>query len=179
MGRGNVCTSGPYEGLFYIDNEDLHWFRSIHEDTSDEPELRLSRDLSYQEMIGSDWVFDDLETEQYWNGVLQTFIASMRSRYKSLHICDEWISRTEYAILKNRLFYIVVEDNEWGEAVKLIQKEGSYQDLFGLQKRHYQCYLDGIRDALFEQFNTLGIYGGPWTHGVIQRSDSNKEGHAA
>lgn len=23
MGRGNVCVTGSYEGLFYIDNDDL------------------------------------------------------------------------------------------------------------------------------------------------------------
>lgn len=27
MGRGNVCTTGPYEGVFYIDNDDLLVYR--------------------------------------------------------------------------------------------------------------------------------------------------------
>ena len=27
MGRGNVCVTGSYEGLFYIDNDDLRVYR--------------------------------------------------------------------------------------------------------------------------------------------------------
>lgn len=27
MGRGNVYVAGPYEGLFYIDNDDLQVWR--------------------------------------------------------------------------------------------------------------------------------------------------------
>lgn len=27
MGRCNVCVTGPYEGLFYIDNDDLRVYR--------------------------------------------------------------------------------------------------------------------------------------------------------
>ena len=27
MGRGNVCVTGSYEGLFYIDNDDLRYTR--------------------------------------------------------------------------------------------------------------------------------------------------------
>ena len=35
-------------------------------------------------------------------------------------------------------------------------------------------YLDGIRDALFEDFESLGIYGCAWTHGTIHRKDFRK-----
>lgn len=29
MGRGNVCTFGKYEGLYYIDNDHIHVYRDI------------------------------------------------------------------------------------------------------------------------------------------------------
>ena len=69
-------------------------------------------------------------------------------------------------LLSNDLFYIVLEDNEWSIAVELIQKDDVS---YGLQKKHHQTYLDGIRDCLFEQVETLGIYGGAWTSGEITR----------
>ena len=84
-------------------------------------------------------------------------------------LCDQWISRYEHAILENALFYIVVEDNEWSVAIKLIQKEDWLLNLDGLQAKHYQSYLNGMKDCLFEQFDELGTYGGPWTSGRIRK----------
>lgn len=43
--------------------------------------------------------------------------------------------------------------------------------LEGLQKRHFQTYLDGIRDTLFEQFETLSVRNGPWMSKQISRKE--------
>lgn len=37
MGRGNVCVTGSYEGLFYIDNDDLRVYRKDGPGTDDLP----------------------------------------------------------------------------------------------------------------------------------------------
>lgn len=37
MSRGNVCVTGKYEGLYYIDNEDFHVYRKDDSD-AEEPE---------------------------------------------------------------------------------------------------------------------------------------------
>ena len=37
MGKGNVCTQGKYEGLYYIDNDDIHVYRR-NDPTDEEPE---------------------------------------------------------------------------------------------------------------------------------------------
>lgn len=29
MGRGNVCVTGPYEGLYYIDNDHVHVYAGM------------------------------------------------------------------------------------------------------------------------------------------------------
>ena len=71
--------------------------------------------------------------------------------------------------MQNKLFYIAVEDNEWSLAVMLVQKTNYYSSVAAMQKRHYQFYLNSIRDFLFEQFETLYTYAGPWTSGKIQR----------
>ena len=68
--------------------------------------------------------------------------------------------------------FIGIEDNEWSEAVKLLQKEDPYSDsLSGLQKRHYQRYLDGMKKALLERLPSIGCYTGAWTSGTIKRED--------
>ena len=42
-------------------------------------------------------------------------------------------------IMENSLFEIIIEDNEWSYAIKLIQKEDDWDNhLEGLQKKHYQ-----------------------------------------
>lgn len=99
-------------------------------------------------------------------------------RYQSFEEPNQtWLPnhRNGKVILENKLFYIIVEDNEWAEAVELIQKESEYGDvdLSGLQKQHYRHYLDAIQDILLEQFGEVGIYTGPWTSGKITKGESN------
>ena len=55
MGKGNVCVSGPYEGLFYIDND----YTTVLRREDDCEDTILQKDLSATELSGSDWLFDD------------------------------------------------------------------------------------------------------------------------
>lgn len=105
-------------------------------------------------------------------------VNEMMRRYPSFEEPNQtWLPnhRNGKVILENKLFYIIVEDNEWAEAVELIQKESEYGDvdLSGLQKQHYRHYLDAIQDILLEQFGEVGIYTGPWTSGKITKGESN------
>jgi len=149
MGRGNACVFGKYEGLYYIDWNN---FSSEYEDEHGN--------------IIQDY---DLQQEE-WEGSLEQFIGDFTQRFKSFSRCGEWISNSEKAVLENSLFYIVIEDNEWSIAIKLIQKEQYYDrgNIENLQAKHYKTYLDGIRDCLFNQFEELGTYAGPWTSGRIR-----------
>ena len=36
-------------------------------------------------------------------------------------------------------------------------------------ERHYQTYLDGMKEILFELYEELGTYSGAWTSGTIRR----------
>jgi hypothetical protein len=148
MGRGNTCVFGEYEGLFYIDWDN---FSSEYED-------------------------DDFWRED-WENSLYQFINDFTQRFKSFSRCDEWISGDDRAVLENKLFYIAVADNEWSIAIKLIQKEQGYYEgnIENLQAKHYKTYLDGIRDCLFNQFEELGTYTGPWTSGRIRRPEVEGE----
>lgn len=167
MGRGNVCVHGQYEGLFYIDNDDLCVYRPID---GDENERKLLRNIPFEDI--SLWEYSDVDTQWWESDVIEEFQDSIQKRFSSFRPCSEWLDREQEAILENELFYIALENNEWSTAVELIQKEAPWpQDYSGLQRRHFQKYLDGIRNALFEQFDTLGIYAGPWTSGFIRKTD--------
>lgn len=57
-------------------------------------------------------------------------------------------------------------------AVELVQKEDPYDDhLLGLQKRHWQRYMDGIKQCLLNRLPEIHFRCGPWTSGVIKREE--------
>lgn len=156
MGRGNTCVFGDYEGLYYID-----WDNFIAE---------------YEDEYGN--IVEDYDLQQEdWENSLEQFIDDFTEKFKSFSRCNEWISREDKAVLENKLFYIAIADNEWSVAIKLIQKEQGYHDgnIENLQAKHYKTYLEGIKECLFNQFDELGIYTGPWTSGRIRRSGTEEK----
>lgn len=169
MGRGNCCVLGAYEGLFYVDNDDLCVYRPVGSIAAEDPELRLRRNIPFEDL--AEWEYSDADTE-WWEGeVIEDLTNDLLARFRSFTECDKWITRERHAILENKLFYIALEDNEWAMAVELIQKEDDYGTLAGLQKMHYEKYLEGIKAALFTQFEILGVYNGAWTSKFIHREE--------
>ena len=175
MGRGNCCTFREHEGLFYVDKDFLDAY-SRYIDEDDAWESRLKGELDFTELTDPAWGYDETESQYNLDAAISNFKSRIMARFKSFRPCDTWVKyREAHAILENSLFYIAVEDNEWSWAFELIQKEDPYDDhLSGLLAKHCQRYLDGIRDALFEDFESLGTYGCAWTHGTIHREDFRK-----
>lgn len=167
MGRGNCCVTGKYEGLFYIDNDDL----CVYVNPDDEDEKVLRRNIPFEDLCL--WEFSDQDTEWWEGDVLEALSEAIRRRFPSFGPCDKWLNRERHALLENRLFYIAIEDNQWAMAVELIQKEEPWGDpwMENFQKRFYEEYLNGIRDALFEQFESIGTYSGAWTSGTLHREE--------
>lgn len=152
MGRGNACVFGDCEGLFYI-----RWDNFPHIYADDNGEEVVDYDMQHEE----------------WENSLYEFKVDFMKKFKSFSKCNLWVSDSERAVLENSLFYIVVEDNQWSMAIKLIQKEQEYGEgnIANLQKKHYTRYLDGMRDCLFNQFNEIGTYVGAWSSGTIYKRD--------
>lgn len=157
MGRGNVCVFGDYEGLYYADRGYLDFYVPIDGETDDG---KFHNDIEYNE-------FDEFLSRMYYEDFINDFIYLFKKKFKSFTETGD-----DYGvILQNNLFTIEIEDNMWSYAVKLIQKECWYDNhLEGLQKKHYENYLDGIKDVLLELFPSIGCYGGAWTHGTIKRA---------
>ena len=174
MGRGNCCVHGPYEGLYFIDNEDLHVYRSSDSGTDGDPEARLLRELDYEELTDGHWLYDDLRTEDATKALLDCFADDLMNVFPSFRRIPAgyWISHDRRAILENQLFYICIEDNQWSLAIELIQKELSDGTAWSaLQARHHRRYLDGMKRCLLRYLPSIGIYNGPWTSRFIKREE--------
>lgn len=172
MGRGNVCTHGKYEGLYFIDRDYIDVYTAQSPDEEDCCLAKTLGELSYEELQSGAWTFDEVASGDAVDQVLEGFIEALQKRFPSFERFedDTWHDGRRL-ILENGLFVIALEDNEWSLAVELLQKEDDYQSLDGLQSRQYQRYLDGMRDALLEQLPSIGTYTGPWTSGRIVREE--------
>lgn len=151
MGRGNACVHGDYEGLYYIDYDNFP--------------------KEYEDEYGNVIEDYDFQREEV-NCFLDELKIDLKKRFKSFSDTDEWIDSDEYAILENSLFYIVTEDNEWSVAIKLIQKEQDFYsrgNIENLQAGLYKKYLEGLKECLFNHFDEIGVYAGPWTSGTIKK----------
>lgn len=163
MGAGNVCVFGKCEGLYYVDNDFLDVYsKRDSEGEWDYVSFRDADDTYEYDEDASRFERDEFE----WS-----FIEAMKARFPSFEYINKWISRTRRALLENKLFYVVVEDNQWSIAIELIQKEGEYggEKMVGLQIGLYKRYLEGIQEILLELNGEVGIYCGAWTHGTIRK----------
>lgn len=179
MGRGNVCVTGPYEGLYYIDNDHYHVYRR-DDPYAEYPETRLIGELDYDELTGDDWLYDEWGTAEEEDDIMECFAEDFTKMFPSFERCgsDTWLKTGAYGryerrvLLENKLFYIALEDNEWSLAVELIQKEAPWpEDYSGLQSRHYNRYLDGIKKCLLNRLPSISFRRGPWMCGTITRDE--------
>lgn len=171
MGRGNVCTHGPYEGLYYASYGYIHVYTRYPTVTEfcDVGDSKLLNDCSMAD-FNNGYEYDSFLSDGNFEEFLDTLQNDLRRMFKSLDFADYWFDRESRCILENSLFAICLVDNEWSCAVTLRQKESDWQHNYApLQKRHYQTYLDGIKAALFQQFPVIYGYGGPWTSQRLER----------
>ena len=153
MGRGNVCTFGKYEGLFYLD-----WDKFIPDDEDGNPDPESYEDQRFNYECDRD-----------------SFVEDFCNKFTSFMLCDKWMpypNRERHVIAENKLYYLIEVDNEWSMAIMLIQKEDDWGlPIENLQKKHFQAYFNGLRDVLFNYYDELGTYGGAWTSGSIKRTE--------
>ena len=169
MGRGNVCVHGDYEELFFVDYDNLNEYVSKFPDENGEYDYRMGNDVDYNDL--ENYQICEGSSEMIFEDFVDMFKQSMQSKFKSFEDTGERYG----VILQNELFSIEIEDNEWSVAVKLIQNDSYYSNKTGLQARHFDSYVEGMKEALFEQFDKIGTYGGPWTHGTLTREEFEAE----
>lgn len=160
MGRGNICVFGKYEGLYFADRCYLDFYVPIDGEADDGK-------FYYEIDDVDDYAYSYHLSEMYYEDFVNDFIYQFKKKFKSFTETGD----TYGAILQNNLFTIEIEDNMWSYAVKLIQKTHWYDNLEGLQKKHYENYLKGIRDVLLDLFPSIGTYRGAWMSGTLTRED--------
>lgn len=165
MGKGNVCVHGEYEGLYYVDRDYIDCYVANEPDENGEYEEKMLCDMSMEDF--QNFEYDYVLSGLYYDSFIQDFTSMMENKFKSF----ETTGKDFGIVMENNLFEIEIDDNEWSYAVKLIQKESYYDNLEGLQKKHYENYLEGIKTILLELFPSIGCYGGAWTHGTITREE--------
>ena len=174
MGRGNCCTTGPYEGLYYIDN-DSYYVYNRERQFDEEPEDRLMGELDYDELTGGGWYFDQYGTECELDDIEECFMDDFTRMFRSFDRVspNRWLDRSRRIILESKLFYVCIEDNDWSLAVELIQKEEPYGASWmeNLQGQLYEKYLRGIKLCLLNRLPSIGYRKGAWTSGTIKRED--------
>ncbi len=171
MGRGNVRVDGAYEGLYYIDYEDIHSYYRVN--GNGEKELRPLKDLDCNDLQSGIWNFDEWESRNRQKKLLDALASRFTEMFPSFTpATDSRFGNGAETLLESNLFLIAVEDNEWSLAVELLQKDDpDGGSIYGLQGRHYQRYLEGLKECLLELLPSIGIYAGAWTSGRITREE--------
>lgn len=166
MGRGNVCTFGKAEGMYFVDNDFLDVYSKLVDAENNVYDYRFLRDVDED-----GYEYDEAESQWKLDEFRYEFCETMRRRFPSFEFVDKWISNTRLALLENDLFYVVCEDNQWSMAIELIQKEGEYggEEKVGLQIGLYRKYLKGMEEILLDLNGEVGTYKGAWTHGVLYK----------
>ena len=176
MGRGNVCVTGKYEGLYYIDNDDFHVYVKSEDICADYQETALARELDFEEMTNGDYTYSSWESELELEDILNCFVDDFTRMFPKFERAqkDAYICKGEkHVLLESKLFYIVTEDNEWSVAIELIQKEEPYGAIWmeNLQGIVHQKYLAGMKKCLLNRLPSIGTYSGAWTSGTVRQED--------
>ncbi len=173
MGKGNVCTFGAYEGLFFVDEDNIVSLYSLKNEDS------ITR-LEFDKLNEDDqllYEYDEISTQERYCQFVDNFCDDF------IRICPsfERVKNRHYdVIMENKIFEIKVVDNQWSYAFMLIQKEHWMGDVYaGLQKKHYKSYLNKMAEALFKQVSSLGTYKGAWTSGTLSITEWEANGRKA
>ena len=154
MGGGNPSVSGEFEGLFMVDLGDM--------------ECYYRKGMAFDD--------DDFTSAAVRDDFLEHLQTSFCEHFEGFSVADEWVDGHNHAILENGLFYITLEYADTMLAIKLIQKEGDWdENLSGLQMRHYKTYLGYLKRVLFETFETIYSPCGAWLVSAIRRNDEEEK----
>lgn len=168
MGRGNVNVS-KNDGLYYVSYDDIY----VYSNNADPDDVIFQRDIFKFNNAGV-YEFDETLSQDNYNEMLDTIRTKFAAKFKSFIPIDYTTSSTpkytsKHVILKNKMFCIAVEDNEWSVAIELIANDGF--EAPGLRQQHFNTYYKGLREILLEMFDEIYIRTGSWTSGKITKDE--------
>ena len=191
MGRGNICTHGEFEGLYFLDRKFIDTYHKVKRcacgcesgrivGVDDDHETQTAQELDavgieYSFMDpNTDWAFDEYGTHLAWSDMVEFFIEEFKEKFPSFDRVSCWRGNDRRVVLRDHLFEIAVADNEWSAAWMLLEREdsGDEPEERAEMEQLYQTYLTAIRDILIEGWGEAVGYKGAWTSGPIYTKSS-------
>ena len=140
MGRGNICPDGKYEGVVYVDYDNVLCYTK-----KDDSEQRLLKDISYEEM--PEFEFDDDASQLLLDEYRTNLVNEMMRRYQSFEEPNQtWLPnhRNGKVILENKLFYICDKEDSDNDTQQYILKNlnslGNSVDFWGRKNDRSTCH---------------------------------------
>lgn len=153
-------------GLFYIDYKDIF----IYNKPNDSNFIK-QKDINPDEL--NNYEFNQDASQAHYNNCIDKISDYMANNFDSM-LKTDLREKKKHIIAVNQLFQVTLEDNDWSIAVQLLPVKKANK---GLQKQMYYAFLHGLRNALFEQFDTLYVRNGSWSQIDITKNDDPNMGN--
>lgn len=153
-------------GLFYIDYKDIF----IYNKPNDSNFIK-QKDINPDEL--NNYEFNQDASQAHYNNCIDKISDYMANNFDSM-LKTDLREKKKHIIAANQLFQVTLEDNDWSVAVQLLPIKKANK---GLQKQMYYAFLHGLRNALFEQFDTLYVRNGSWSQIAITNNDDPNMGN--
>lgn len=168
MGRGNV-SAGHNGRLFYVDYDYFNMY--YRKDDPEEDSISASEYYDLTEEKQKNYEYDETLSQIYYDDFKEELTERILKRYKSFNPSNRHIGRYKHIELSNKLFHIVLEDNEWSVAVEILPNESGKP---GFQKRQLDQVAKGVRNILLDMFPTIHTRNGPWLSNELTREDAKR-----
>lgn len=145
-----ICyVDGTTEKKWYIDKEILDVYKK-NPQSHEKGLYEKAYKSDIKDIHIKSYVFDkeSSDMERYW--IIGRIASEMTSKFKSFSMCNKTING-KCVIAENSLFFVAVENKNWGLGIELIEK-GEYGD--NLRSVLCEQYAEVIRNALE---NTYGL----------------------
>lgn len=172
MAKVKMNVSVNYdEALFYVNYNNIYMFKDKN---------NPSKFVKGTEIPSGDedkYEYDADMTQVMYDGIRKKITDYMTTHFNSMQaVQDEYLnkSKSRRVIARNTLFSVVIEDNVWSIAVELINNPKGNA---GLQSQMFTSFANGLRNALFEQFDELYVRTGSYTADPITKDSPANYGN--
>lgn len=162
MGAGNVNVS-LNDGLFYVHYDSVN----VYKNKRDKSIICQRKDITRGQE--KDFVFDMGLSQQNYDVWLEAFRQKLMKRYPSYRRVDRYTKRDQRIVLENDMFFVAIEDNEWGFAVELIARTKYPYPQF--QKHLFPHFFKGMKETLLSLTETIYIRSGSWTTQAVTKDN--------
>ena len=161
------------EALYYVNYNDIYMYKDKNDSNKFVTESQIPEGKE------DDYEFDLSMTQVHYDAIRKKLSDALCAHFPSMQpVKDTYLNKSQSrrVIACNTLYSVVIEDNAWSIAVELINNPDGNG---GLQSQMFESFSNGLREALFEQFDTLYIRSGSYTAEPITKSSPKDIGNDA